>query len=149
MLKVPSVLKSRTAEGISIFFMILFLYTGASKIFEYEIFREQVMGIPLLKPFSAVVPWLIPLLEFAISVMLFLPLWRRRGLIASACLMICFTVYVIVLFITSPTLPCSCGGIISDLSWSQHLFFNIGCVILAVLGSILQKRTNLQIVAAV
>jgi hypothetical protein len=39
-------------------------------------------------------------------------------------------------------LPCSCGGIISKLSWKQHIIFNLFFIVLSVIGIRFQKRMN-------
>jgi uncharacterized membrane protein YphA (DoxX/SURF4 family) len=117
-------------ETITILNIILFLYTGISKLMDYSVFKEQLAESPILawaaKPVALLLPWL----EFAIVLMLIIPRWRLKGLYASFILMTLFTIYIIALFSISTEMPCSCGGIMEELSWQQHIAFNIGFVLL-------------------
>ncbi|MDX1365731.1 MAG: hypothetical protein R3243_16110, partial [Arenibacter latericius] len=51
-------------------------------------------------------------------------------------LMILFVGYTVAVLFFAPTLPCSCGGIISLLSWEQHLVFNLVFLLLSIVGII-------------
>jgi len=42
--------------------------------------------------------------------------------------------YVAGIVFISPYTPCSCGGIITLLSWPEHLLFNIGLIVLALIA---------------
>lgn len=127
-------------ETIIILYAILFLYTGISKLMDYRAFKEQLAESPLLgfisKPVALILPWL----EFAIILMLILPKWRLKGFYAALVLMVGFTGYVTGLLLYDDKLPCSCGGIIQQLSWPQHLVFNGVFIALAVIGIVLQKK---------
>jgi uncharacterized membrane protein YphA (DoxX/SURF4 family) len=127
-------------ETIIFLYALLFLYTGISKLMEYGVFKEQLSESPILSPIAPLVAVTIPLLEFIIVIMLVIPRWRLKGFYAAALLMTAFTVYVIALLSFSDKLPCSCGGIIAQLSWKQHLVFNVTFIGLAIIGIILQKR---------
>jgi hypothetical protein len=35
---------------------------------------------------------------------------------------------------------CSCGGILEKMTWTQHLYFNIGCAVLAILALVYNKK---------
>jgi uncharacterized membrane protein YphA (DoxX/SURF4 family) len=127
-------------EIICFLYAILFLYTGISKLMEYDTFKEQLLESPLL-PFGApVVAILVPLLEFLVVLCLVVPRLRLKGLYAALATMVAFTGYILGLMSFSDKLPCSCGGIISALSWQQHVVFNCAFLALAVWGVILQRR---------
>jgi hypothetical protein len=51
-----------------------------------------------------------------------------------------FTAYIIAMFIVAPEMPCSCGGIIQQLSWKQHIVFNCIFIGLNGLAIYLQKK---------
>jgi hypothetical protein len=53
--------------------------------------------------------------------------------------MIAFTIYIGAIMIFYKELPCSCGGIISALSWPAHLIFN-GVFILFAIAAIRLTR---------
>jgi hypothetical protein len=127
-------------ETILVLNIILFLYTGISKIMEYSEFEEQLGDSPILGFAATPLALLLPWVEFAIVLMLIVPRWRLKGLYATLALMVLFTVYIIGLFSINKELPCSCGGIIALLSWKQHLVFNSVFILLNVLAIRLQKR---------
>jgi putative oxidoreductase len=41
-------------------------------------------------------------------------------------------------------LPCSCGGVISSMSWKQHLVFNVHCIAINIVAINLFKRDMQQ-----
>lgn len=134
-------LKKRLAvDIIALLFVILFLYTGISKLMEFGVFQEQLYDSPIVASAAPVVAWGLPITEFIVSLLLFIPKYRLRGLYAAFILMILFTAYVGILLSISTELPCSCGGIMEALSWQAHLIVNIALIGLAVTGIILAKK---------
>jgi hypothetical protein len=134
-------LKKRLAvEIIALLFVILFLYTGIAKLMDFEVFQEQLMDSPLLAFAAPIVAWGLPIMEFVVSIALFMPKYRLRGLYAAFILMILFIAYVGILLSISTELPCSCGGIMEALSWQAHLIVNIALTGLALTGIILAKK---------
>lgn len=111
-------------EIITVLNIILFLYTGISKIQDYTLVKEQLSESPIMAPFAKIIAILLPVVELAVVALLVFPRWRLKGLLTTLVLMIVFTGYIVVLISTSDELPCSCGGIIEELSWQQHLIFN-------------------------
>jgi uncharacterized membrane protein YphA (DoxX/SURF4 family) len=137
--------KATIVEIISVLFIILFLYTGISKLMEYSVFKEQIAENPILKPFASFIAWSLPLTEFIVSLMLIIPRWRLKGLYVSLALMIAFTLYIGAIMIFYKELPCSCGGIISQLSWTGHLIFNSIFILLAYIGVRLERQLRRSI----
>jgi len=127
-------------EAISFISIILFLYTAINKLADYGSFKEQIALSPILEPFASIIGWLLPLIELLTATLLFVPKWRLPGLYLACCLMVVFSIYITVLFLTDDKLPCSCGGIIDLLSWKQHLILNIGLAILLAIGIRFQKQ---------
>ncbi|MFY7815759.1 MAG: MauE/DoxX family redox-associated membrane protein [Chryseobacterium taeanense] len=125
---------TRIVEFISYFFILLFCYAGISKLLDFENFQNQISASPLLNGFSQFLPYTIIIAEFLIAGLLCYRKTRTTGLIGSFVLMLIFTGYIALLLRTSKNLPCSCGGILEKMSWNQHLYFNIGCVILSVIA---------------
>lgn len=132
-------------ESIAILYMILFLYTGISKLMEYPVFKEQLADSPVLAPFASILAFGLPCAEFVVVLMLIIPSWRLKGLYAALTLMIAFTIYVITLLSFSDKLPCSCGGIMAELSWPQHIIFNSIFIIMAIAGIILEKQALITV----
>jgi len=44
-------------------------------------------------------------------------------------------------------LPCTCGGIISKMSWKQHLGFNALFILVGLIGIIKTKKNSLGLSA--
>ena len=127
-------------ETIVFLYAILFLYTGISKLVEYNEFKENIADSPILAPISSLVALGLPWVEFLVTLTLIIPKWRLKGLYASLILMILFTGYVIGILLFDEHLPCSCGGILQLLSWPQHIVFNSAFILLAGWAIVLQKR---------
>jgi uncharacterized membrane protein YphA (DoxX/SURF4 family) len=121
-------------------FVILFLYTGISKLMEYAVFKEQIAESPILRQIAPFIAWSLPLTEYIVTILLIIPRWRLKGLYTSLLLMIAFTLYIGAIMTFNKELPCSCGGIISELSWQGHLIFNSLFILLAFTGVVLEKR---------
>lgn len=124
-------------------FIFIFLYTAFDKLGHHNQFRFLVRKSPLLKTWSEWLIWIIPGLEILVSVLLFFPLTKKMGMVASTSLMSAFSLYVAYMLYFSPTLPCSCGGIINKMSWNSHLLVNLfftaaGCMALYFINH--QKR---------
>lgn len=127
-------------ETIIFLYAILFIYTGISKLTDYSTFKEQLSESPILAPVGSIVAFTVPFVEFLIVLLLVIPRWRLKGFYSAFLLMMAFTIYIIALMLISDKLPCSCGGIISALSWQQHIAFNCVFIALAFWGIILQKK---------
>ncbi|MFL5786964.1 MAG: MauE/DoxX family redox-associated membrane protein [Flavisolibacter sp.] len=132
--------KRLAVDIIALLFVILFLYTGIAKLMEFDVFQEQLMDSPILAFAAPVVAWGLPITELIISILLFIPKYRLKGLYAALLMMILFTGYVGWLLAFAPELPCSCGGIMEALSWKAHLIVNIALIGLALTGIILAKK---------
>jgi uncharacterized membrane protein YphA (DoxX/SURF4 family) len=127
-------------EIIVMLYVILFLYTGISKLMDYSVFKEQIATSPILAPVAKPIAWGLPWIEFFLSILLLVPRWRLKGLIASAVLMVLFTAYIILVLSFNKEIPCSCGGVIEQLSWGQHIVFNTLFIASAIIAIAFQKR---------
>jgi uncharacterized membrane protein YphA (DoxX/SURF4 family) len=126
-------------EIISLLFVLLFVYTAVSKFIDYQNFRAVIGQSPLITRIAGPLSIIVPVLEMIIAFLLVIPRYRLLGLLASFAIMVLFTTYIIVLLTLSEKVPCSCGGIISSMSWTQHLYFNILFTIIAFIGMFLQN----------
>jgi uncharacterized membrane protein YphA (DoxX/SURF4 family) len=127
-------LRKAVLETICLLFILLFVYTAFSKFIDYENFRAVIGQSPLITRFAPVLAIVVPLAEIVIALLLVIPRYRRAGLYASFAIMTLFTVYIVVLMTLAEKIPCSCGGVISMMSWTQHLYFNILFTLLALWG---------------
>jgi uncharacterized membrane protein YphA (DoxX/SURF4 family) len=132
--------KSALIEIISHLFIILFLYTGIAKLMEFDVFQEQLAESPIMAPVAGIVSIGLPVTEFIVCLLLFFPRFRLKGLYAAFVLMVLFTAYVAILMATSKELPCSCGGIMEELSWEGHLVFNGIMILLSLYALIMQIK---------
>jgi len=133
--------KEIVQESIVFLLILLFIYTAVSKLIAFDTFRLQLEHQPLTKLYASLFSILIPTVELVIAIFLILPTLRKVGLQLSLILMTTFTLYVGYMLYVWPhnKLPCSCGGIIKQMSWTQHLAFNILFTLFALLGVILTK----------
>ncbi|HEY8896749.1 MAG TPA: MauE/DoxX family redox-associated membrane protein [Niastella sp.] len=136
--------KSILLEIIAILYMSMFLYTAISKWSDYTMTREQMALMPLMTPIAHIVVWLLPAIEIVITLLIFLPQTRIKGLYVATTLMILFTLYIIYMMLFYPNLPCSCGGFLTELSWPGHLVFNGVFIVLGILGIRMYKHINLS-----
>lgn len=125
-------------EIISFLFILLFIYAALNKLIDYQKFVIQVGQSPLLTGFGNSIPWMVIVLEILTAVTLMIPAFRLIGFFAAFSLMTMFTTYIIVVLNFSPYLPCSCGGVLERLGWTEHLIFNVAFLLLALTGIILQ-----------
>ena len=126
--------KKIITEIICSLIAVLFLYTGLSKLISHEVFRIQLIKHPLLRDYAYIISWLIPLMEIAIVLLIAIPATRLPGLVSFMVVMTGFTGYLIHMVVGYKHLPCSCGGIISRLSWSQHIYLNLVFILLAIIA---------------
>jgi uncharacterized membrane protein YphA (DoxX/SURF4 family) len=132
--------KTILVEIICYLFILLFIYAAVSKLVDYEKFTVQLGQSPILTSYASIIAWAIPTIEVVISIMLANSKWRLSGLYASFSLMTMFTAYIIAITRFSDYIPCSCGGILQKMTWNQHLVFNIGFVLLGLLGILLLSK---------
>lgn len=122
-------------EIISCLLIILFVYTGVTKLFDYSNFKKTLQALPFINDVVArVLAIVFPIMELLISFLLFMPALRRKGFFSSSILLLIFSTYIACLLIFSLKLPCSCGGVIKYLTWKQHLAFNIFFLFLSIMG---------------
>lgn len=135
--KIPSI--------ASLLFILLFMYAAVSKLLDFENFRVQLAQSPLLSAYAGFMAPTIIIIELLVSMLLVIKSIRLIGLYCSLFLMIGFTAYIYLILNYSDFVPCSCGGVIEKLSWSQHLLFNISFTIFALIAILiveLEKHTK-------
>jgi uncharacterized membrane protein YphA (DoxX/SURF4 family) len=129
-------------EGISVLFIVLFVYAGLTKLMEGDMFYNNIRNSPILggKTMASLGSWLVPMTELTVALLIVWPKTRLKGLFGALGLMLLFTGYTVAILFFAPYIPCSCGGVISLFSWEQHLVFNIVFLLLAVAGIGLSLR---------
>ncbi len=130
---------------ISGLFIFLFAYAATEKILDYSNFSYQLGRFPFFPVFLNQTAWLIPLVEYLAIFLLLFPSLRLAGLYLASGLMVLFTVYLGGVILFAPKIPCSCGGILEQLSWGKHILFNLCWILLGLAGIVLEKKYQKRI----
>lgn len=104
--------------------IFLYVYTAFSKLVDLEKFEQQISQITLLKEAPVVVFGFLFIGEVVSAILLAYKKTMAKGFLLSSILLLLFTLYITSILISSRHLPCSCGGIMQKLSWTQHLILN-------------------------
>lgn len=142
----PLLKRSVILEVICFLFVLLFTYAALSKIIDFQKFRIELAKSPLITNWASFIAWFIPTIEIIISIMLAIPKFRLIALYASFTLMVLFTTYIIAIMKFADFVPCSCGGILQNMSWREHLLFNIAFVLIAIIAVFSSNRHTSTIV---
>ena len=121
-------------------YILLFVYAAVSKLLDFENFRVQLAQSPLLSAYAGLIAPAVIALELLLALLLCFKATRLIGLYASFFLMIAFTVYIYLILNYSDFVPCSCGGIIEKLGWTEHMVFNIAFATLALVAIVLTEK---------
>lgn len=116
---------------------MLFIYAAVSKLLDFETFIIQLGQSPIVAPYANVLAILVPVTEIAIAALLLTARYRLLGLLLAFSLMVMFTSYIVIILNWSYFIPCSCGGILEKMGWTEHLIFNIVFVLLSLLAMFL------------
>lgn len=112
-------------ELIIALLLLLFAYTGVSKLIDLQAYKDALKLQPFPGWLYSFTTWL-PFIEIIVALGLVVKAVRGFALYAYSVLMLAFTVYTgLVAFHFFKQMPCTCGGVISRLSWYQHFLFNI------------------------
>jgi uncharacterized membrane protein YphA (DoxX/SURF4 family) len=135
-------MKSRVIIIIKYLLAIVFIYAGVYKIADVKLFMSQMYQSPLLPAF--LVPYLaitVPLFEIVVGMFLiFANRWTSYLLSISFSLMLFFSMYLIMLYTLYVKPPCACGGILSGMTYPQHITFNLIFTLLASLALFLHDK---------
>lgn len=136
---VAKISKSFLVQLISYLFILLFVYASVSKLLEFQDFQTQLGQSPLLGAFAVPISFGVIGVELGLAVMLCLEKYRRIGLYGSFVLMGMFTAYIIIILNFTSFTPCSCGGVLESMGWTEHLIFNVFFIVLAAIGIYLME----------
>jgi len=129
-------------DGIVFLLILLFVYAAVFKLLDFKNFKHYIdLYSPFGKYISGTMALGIPLVEICVACLLFLPRYTLIGLYASLMLMVGFTIYIGYYVISNtPHRPCLCGGILNNMGWTEHLFFNIAFTALVLVGILVHSR---------
>jgi len=118
----------------STLYVILFVYAAFSKFLDFDQFKIQLGQSPIITAYADWVAWGVPLTELIIAGLLVFPKMMLPAFYSSFSLMTMFTTYIFLILNFSDYIPCSCGGVLEKLNWTEHLIFNIVFIIIAGIG---------------
>lgn len=139
-MKLSDSIKNTIVLTISYLYILLFVYASISKLLDFENFQVQLAQSPLLSAYAGTVSVTVIILELLLVLFLSFRRTRLLGLYGSFAIMTAFSVYIYLIFNYSDFVPCSCGGVLEKLGWTEHLIFNIVFVLLALYGTIIIER---------
>ena len=114
-----------------------------SKLTHYGVTTIQMKSQPLPEWSVGFLTWFVPVTELLLALLLLVRKTRFMGLLLSTHLMLLFTLYVLyVLHIPKENIPCSCGGLISQLGWKGHLWLNGSLYVLGTFTTLLCVRVE-------
>jgi len=127
---------------ISYMYIVMFVYTATSKFLDFGQFRIQLGQSPIITAYADWVAWTIPLTELVIAGLFLFPSLMRTAFYSSFSLMTMFTTYIILILNFSDYIPCSCGGVLEKLGWTEHLVFNLVFIVIAAIGVFYLERNR-------
>ena len=129
------------SRAVSVLIALLFAYAAVSKLCAYEESKREMMNQVFPVNIALVLTWLVPVTELTLAAGLVINKFRFRSLLASCLLLIVFTLYIaITMSGRFGRIPCSCGGILEDMSYSAHLVFNLIFIVMAILAIALETQ---------
>nr|WP_067055221.1 MauE/DoxX family redox-associated membrane protein [Mucilaginibacter sp. L294] len=106
--------------------ILLFAYATVSKLADFTLFRHEMYNQNFPPEVAGALVFVVPFAEIATIALLLTEKWQWAGLVLSAILMAVFTGYIgLVLAGYWQRLPCSCGGVLKNMSWRGHFVFNL------------------------
>lgn len=132
---------------ICLLLSILFLYTATSKLIHLDTFYLRLERMPFIASHASFISWAVPFLELVIGGLLWYPRYRTMALFAGFFLLGSFTFYIALVLKYSDSIPCSCGGIVSALGWSDHIIFNLVFMALSLWGIFLNSKYHKEILS--
>lgn len=122
-------------ELCSILLAFLFFYSGIVKLYDWKASKLAMFNQVI--PEWSILPltYSLPFLEILLAILLLLPSYRFWGFLGTTILLSLFTGYVAFVWLGfADRVPCSCGGVISSLTWGQHLIFNLSFLLICLAG---------------
>jgi hypothetical protein len=126
--------RNLTADICAFALIFLFVYTASAKLFRRELFEIQLGRFPWIRDMATLMAWIVPSVELVVAGLLLMGRRRTMGFYAALTLLLVFTLYLALMLGSQQHLPCSCGGVVSWMTWKQHLVFNTFFIGIAIAG---------------
>lgn len=137
--------KLLTVEIICCLLIVLFLYASVTKLLNPYALRHDMLNQPFPRWFSRQLIWAVPAVEIVLVILLVFEVTRKIALWGALVLLLLFTVYTaLVLLHFFSYVPCGCGGVIRNLSWPQHLLFNLFFTGITAVAIVLRRKVQLH-----
>ncbi|MGO4291946.1 MauE/DoxX family redox-associated membrane protein [Chitinophaga sp. RAB17] len=128
-------------EVVVLLFILMFLYAAFNKLFSFEVYKLQLDTQPFDDRYTPLLAVAIPSAEILVSLLLIIPKTKTLGLYLATFLMVIFTGYIVLIKVRYfGMIPCSCGGVITHLTWIQHLWFNLFFLVGGISGIISKRK---------
>src|SRR5690554_2917477 len=128
---------------ITLLLLLLWIATGLDKFWDLEGFRQSLLNQPFPNSWAEVLYLALPISELGCAMLLVVgsidnPKTNhllKWGFALSALLLLGFTLFILFEIVGwYEKRPCGCGSVISSLSWEQHLWFNVGFLLVSLWG---------------
>jgi putative oxidoreductase len=135
-------LKPIAGEVLICLLILLFIYASLSKLLDFYEYRKQLYNQAFPAVLKPMLLWTIPVSELLLTALLIIQSTRTVALYGSLVLLALFTGYIgLVKLHMFHRVPCSCGGVLRSLNWTQHLFFNIAFIVINIAAILLQRKS--------
>lgn len=129
------------SRAVGVLIALLFAYAAVSKLCAYEESKREMMNQVFPANIALILTWLVPVTELTLAAGLIINKFSFKALLASCLLLIVFTLYIAIAMSGSfGRIPCSCGGILEDMSYSAHMVFNLIFIVMAILAIALETQ---------
>ena len=135
-------MKTKYIHIVSYFYILLFVYAAISKLITFEAFQVQLTQSPLLSAYANAIAYIVLIVELLFALLLSIQTTRLLGLYLSYGLMVAFTIYIYLIINHSDFIPCSCGGVLEKMGWTEHLWFNIIVSLLALVALFFKENNT-------
>jgi len=141
--------REKSLNIISFLLALTFSYAAVSKTLDLQKFQVQLGQSTMLGFIAEPLSILVPIVEIALTVLIFIPRTRIVGFYSLLAMMTMFTTYIVIIMNYSYHIPCSCGGILNSLGWKHHLIFNLLLCALIVLAIVILERSSQRVVETI
>lgn len=138
--------RSQFVSIISGLLIFLWVYAAVIKLIDFDRSRGEMLSQPLAPWLEKILVWLVPLAELFTAFLLLFIRTKLYGLVLSSLLLISFSIYIaLVINSIFNRIPCSCGGVLKNMSWETHLVFNLCFLALALYATFhsIKERRNM------
>lgn len=132
--------KTLLLQAVSALIAALFVYAAVSKILHLEQTKVHLGQSPFISEYAIPLAYGVPAMEIAIATLLVFPAWQFLGLLTALFMLNLFNAYILAMLSFSHYVPCSCGGVIEQLSWKGHIALNTVFACMAFVALLIQQK---------